>query len=226
MRYAEIEPDIVVATDGNFWSRLHSTSRVKRFLCAPSPPSLCVIYRGSSLMLLDQDRSPSPSFCLPGPRSRFRPRTVSARRFNWLQVDASSIVVAVRPRLLRRSRHALPRIRCFYLLRLARHPSRRGLARSIEYCSSYAKWPWHIAESYRLPSALASIQGTRGKVFDWVLRPPLTGFAISSDGLRTLAGEGPIRLGLLLAEFPSSAAERKQYGRRLASWRELAARQR
>jgi hypothetical protein len=241
-RYAEIEPDIVVATDGNFWSRLHLYPLASKRIPLAAPltalPSAS-IYRGSSLMLLDQG-SFAESELLPclGPALAVPPHgTVSGTALQLAsKLTQGSIVVAgLDLASFGDLDHARPHgFDAFLSSGVSRvNPfEARAWARSIESMpQAMPKWPWRTSRSLiAYASALAlDSRALAGRLFRLGPSPtPLTGFAdIDQMGFEALAGEGPIRLGpLRLAEFPLIArAERETIlAGRLASWRELAAR--
>ncbi len=240
-RAAGIEPDIVVATDGGYWSRLHLYPLADRALPLASPltaqPSAS-LYRSASLLILDQGSFPEsqllPLLC---PALAMPPHgTVSGTAIMLAaRLGAGPIIVAG---LDLASQGVLDHARPHGFDALRDRASARELplegeafARSLESAPILlAERPWRSSRSLSAyASALAmDSKPLAGRLYRLSASPvALQGFEpIDASAIRSLASTGSTRArGIELADVPiPSRAEREIKLRRiLSSWRDIAA---
>jgi Protein of unknown function DUF115 len=240
-RCASIEPDIIVATDGGYWSRLHLYPLVAKPLPLASPltalPS-SAIYSGSGLVLLDQgsfaESELLPCLC---PALAVPPHgTVSGTAIQLAAglTDGPIIVAGLDLASLGELDHARPH---GFDPVLGASVSRVSPLESLTWARSIEttplpllERPWRGSRSLAAyASALAlEVKPLAKRIFRMHPSPiPLPGFAdIDTSELESLVeggGSGSRTLRFREISLPSRGYREAQLGLRLASWRDRAA---
>jgi hypothetical protein len=240
-RCAGIEPDIVVATDAGYWSRLHLYPLAAKPLPLASPltalPS-SAIYRSSGLVLLDQG-SFAESELLPDlcPAMAIPPHgTVSgtaiqlAARLTEGSIIVAGLDLASFGELDHARPHGFDAVLGAAVSRLSTFESLTW-ARSVETTPlPLLERPWRSSRSLSAyASALAlDMKPLEERIYRLCPSPiPLPGFADTCPSdLESFAKVGesdPCALRLREIPLPSRGDRKAHLGLRLASWRELAA---
>jgi hypothetical protein len=239
-RSAGIEPDLVVSTDGGYWSRLHLYPLASESATLATPltalPSAS-LYGRMALLLIDQG-SFAESELLPalGPSMRLPPHgTVSgtALRLAARLTDGPIVAAGLDLASYGELDHARPH---GFDPELSKDASRarplegRLWSRSLEGApEALPEKPWRSSRALgAYASALAlDARSLSGRLFR--LRPSplsLPGFeAIDERGIEALAGSERASEGCRFTERPTPPRSRREamLTERLASWRALAA---
>ena len=239
-RSVGVEPDIVVATDGGFWSRLHLYPLASAALPLASPltalPS-SAIYRGSGLVPLNQG-SFAESELLPFlcPAMAVRPHgTVSGTAIQLAAglTDGPIILAGLDLASMGEHEHARPHgFDAFMDATATRTRPLESLSwiRGTESAPlSLSEPPWRGSRSLSAyASALAlDLKPLEERIYRIGPSPiPLPGFTAISpsdiDSFQRHGGSFPRRLNLRSLALPSRSDREIQLSRCLASWRERA----
>jgi hypothetical protein len=238
---AGVEPDLVISTDGGFWSRLHLYPLAAKPLPLATPltalPS-SAIYRGSSLVLLDQgsfvESELLPSLCPALPMFPHGTVSGSALQLAAMLTDGPLIVAGLDLASFGEIDHARPH--GFDAL-IEGAASRQAPIESLAWARSSASAPLPLParpwRSSRSLSAYASAldqdsKALSGRLFRLYPSPvALPGFAeiLPTDLGSLIPGRSsPGRIFFDETPLPPRSEREAFLGLRIASWRELAAR--
>jgi hypothetical protein len=238
-RYAGLEPDLVVSTDGGYWSRLHLFPLAARALPLASPltalPS-AAIYRDSGLLLLDQ-RTFAESQLLPElcPALPIAPHgTVSgtairlAARLSEGALIVAGLDLASRGDLDHARPHGFDAVAAKSVSRTA--PLEASIWERNLASIPLPQTPWKSSRSLAAYAGALSLDSSplAGRLFRLGASPvPLRGFC--EIGLEKLGGllsrsAAPPILRLRDLPLPKPRSREPILARKLASWRELAGR--
>jgi hypothetical protein len=238
-RWAGIEPDIVVSTDGGYWSRVHLYPLAREALTLAAPltalPSASV-YRHLALLLLDQG-SFAESELLPslGPALRLPPHgTVSgtalylAARLTDGPIVAAGLDLASFGDIDHARPHGFDAILAEGVSRVAPLEG-KAWARGLDAAPvALSEKPWRSSRRLMAYATALSLDALSlpNRLFRLGPAPfPLQGFSeIDRRGFEELAASAPTTKELLFMEeyLPLASQRERILIGRLASWRKLA----
>jgi hypothetical protein len=239
-RFAGIEPDIVVATDGGFWSRLHLYPLASRPLPIAAPltalPSSS-IYRDSGLLILDQgsfaesDLLPflGASLALPAHGTVSGTALRLASRIGMGPILAAGLDLAA----FGTADHARPHgFDAHFSSGISRlHPSEGGAWARVAESMPIAlpEKPWRSSRSLSAYASALSLDSASlaGRLFRLSPSPvPLRGFeSLDGEGVETLMGTEVSRSRALCVEespIPGRDERLSILASRIAAWRRRA----